>query len=226
MSYPADPSLQRAIDGLSLPGVLVGHRLITAGDEQALLPEEQHSITATTMGVRRASGAARLVARALLARLGFPGCALPRTASGAPGWPAEVTGSLAHDARVAVAAVAMRRDVRALGIDVEPAELLPPDLLDIVATDEERRRLGEDPYRGRLLFAAKEATYKAVYPLDQQFLDFPDIAVDLAGRKALVRNGRVIDLHFCCATHLVVLALVRSTDDGAWRSGESGPTRR
>lgn len=218
-SDPADPSLQRAIEALSLPGVLAGHRLISAGDEGALLPEEQHSITATTIGVRRASGAARRVARALLARLGFPGCALPRTASGAPEWPADVTGSLAHDARVAVAAVAMRRDVRSLGIDVEPAEPLPPELVDIVATDEERRRIGEDPYRGRLLFAAKEATYKAVYQLDQQFLDFPDIEVDLAGRKAVVRNGRVLDLHFCCATHLVVLALVRATDDGASPSG-------
>jgi hypothetical protein len=35
-----DPSLQSAIDALCFPGVMVGHRLISPGDENALLPEE------------------------------------------------------------------------------------------------------------------------------------------------------------------------------------------
>jgi Phosphopantetheinyl transferase component of siderophore synthetase len=55
----------------------------------------------------------------------------------------------------------MRADVGALGIDVEPAECLPSELLDLVATPQERLNLGDDVYRGRLLFVAKEAVYKA-----------------------------------------------------------------
>jgi len=102
----------------------------------------------------------------------------------------------------------MRRDVAAIGIDIEPAELLPPELLEMVATPQERRRLGDDPYRGRLLFAAKEAVYKAVYPLDRVFLDYHDIEVDLAGRKAVVPNGRAVELRACMSAHLVVLALI------------------
>ena len=105
----------------------------------------------------------------------------------------------------------MQRDVAAMGIDVEPAELLPPDLLEMVATPQERRRLGDDPYRGRLLFAAKEAVYKAVYPLDRIFLDYHDVEVDLAERKAVVSNGRVVELRVCIAAHLVVLALIRAS---------------
>ena len=116
---------------------------------------------------------------------------------------------MAHDARVAVAAVGLRRDVGALGIDVEPAELLPADLLDVVATPQERLNIGDEPYHGRLLFAAKEAVYKAVYPLDQTFLDHHDVQISFAERKATVRNGRIVELRFAISAHLVVLAFLR-----------------
>ena len=208
MTDPVDPALQRAIEALSAPGILVGHRLISPGDELALLAEEAYSIVSPLIGVRRASGAARIVGRALLARLGYAACAVPRSPSGAPLWPAGVTGSFAHDERVAVAAVALSRDVAAVGIDVEPAEMLPAELLDMVATPHERRRLDDDPYRGLLLFAAKEAVYKAVYPLDRLFLEYHDVDVDLANRKAVVRQERVVELRYCLSTHVVVLARI------------------
>src|SRR3989440_8524351 len=104
-----------------LPGIMIGHRLISPGDEHALLPEEAPAFASSVVKVRRASGAARIVARQLLARLGYRQCPLPKAPSGAPIWPAGVVGSLTHDSRVAVAAVATSRDVGALGIDVEPA---------------------------------------------------------------------------------------------------------
>ena len=80
----------------------------------------------------------------------------------------------------------------------------------MVATPQERRSLGDDPYSERLLFAAKEAVYKAVYPLDRIFFEFHDIEVDLAARKAVIRNGREIELRYCVAAHMVVLALIRA----------------
>src|SRR5260221_4220759 len=101
----SNPSLQVAIDALSLPGIIVGHRLISRGDENALWPEEIPAFTSSIDKVRRASGAARIVARQLLRRLGRPECALPRGSGGAPTWPRGITGSLAHDSSVAVAAV-------------------------------------------------------------------------------------------------------------------------
>jgi 4'-phosphopantetheinyl transferase EntD len=208
MIATTDPLFQSAIDALSPPGILIGHRLISHGDEHALLPEEAPAFASSVAKVRRASGAARTVARQLLMRLGQPACALPKSASGAPVWPAGVIGSLTHDSRVAVAAVGMCRDVGAIGIDVEPAETLPAELLDIVATPQERLKLGDDPYRGRLLFVAKEAVYKAVYPLDRTFLDHHDVQVSLADRKATVCNGRVVELRFCISTHLVALAFI------------------
>jgi 4'-phosphopantetheinyl transferase EntD len=208
MIVTADPSFQSAIDALCFPGIMIGHRLISPGDEHALLPEEVPAFASSVVKVRRASGAARIVARQLLARLGYRQCALPKAPSGAPIWPAGVVGSLTHDSRIAVAAVGTSRDVGALGIDVEPAEILPSELLDLVATPQERLKIDDDPYGGRLLFVAKEAVFKAVYPLDQTFLDHHDVQVDLADRKALVRNGRIVELRFCICAHLVALAFL------------------
>jgi 4'-phosphopantetheinyl transferase EntD len=195
-----------AIDTLSLPGVVIGHRLISLGDEHALMPEEVDAFASSVVRVQRASGAARIVARELLAHFGYAECPVPKASSGAPIWPIGVVGSLSHDSRVAVATVGMRRNFSALGIDVEPAEVLPSELLDLIATPQERAKIGEDPYHGRLLFAAKEAVYKAVYPLDKEFLDHHDVQIDLVGRRAIVRNRRVVELRFCISTHLVALA--------------------
>lgn len=208
MIVTADPALQSAIDALSVPGIAIGHRLISPGDENALTPAEAPAFAASVVKVRRASGAARILARQLLNRVGHVESAIPKSSAGAPIWPEGVVGSLAHDAHVAVAAVAMRRDFSAIGIDVEPAELLPPELLELVATPKERLKISDDPYRGQLLFVAKEAVYKAVYPLDQVFLDHQDVEIDFADRKGFVRNGRVVELRLCVAAHLVVLAFL------------------
>jgi 4'-phosphopantetheinyl transferase EntD len=202
---PVDPSLQRAINALAPPGLLIGHRLISPGDEHALLDEEAGSIASTVVAARRASGAARIVARELLAQLGHSRALLPKSASGEPIWPAGIAGSLAHDDEVAVAAVGPQRDVG--GIDVEPAALLPPDMLELIATPQELHKIADDPLCGKLLFAAKEAVYKAVYPLERVFLEFRDIEVDLAGRKAVTRTGRVVALRYCLSPRVVVLAL-------------------
>ena len=203
-----DPALQLSIDAIVPAGISLGHRLICSGDEHGLLSEESAAFAKSILKRRQASGAARTVARELLERLGCAQKALPKSISGAPIWPDGFIGSLAHDSRVAIATVGKRCDVRALGIDIEPAELLPHDLLDIVATPREREKIADDPCGGRLLFAAKEAVYKAVNPIDHTFLGHHDIEIDLINRKAMVCNGRVVDLRFCVSTHIVVIAFL------------------
>jgi 4'-phosphopantetheinyl transferase EntD len=205
-----DPSLRSAIDAMALPGIAIGHRLISPGDEHVLMPDEARALSRVVVKRRRAAGAARIVARQLLFRFGHAGCSLPNAPSGAPVWPAGVVGSLAHDQDVAVAAVATVDRIAALGIDVEPAEELPPDLIDIVATPKERPGTDSQLYHGRLLFAAKEAVYKAVHPLDGIFLEHHDVQIDFGERKGTVCNGRVVELRFCRATHLIAVAFIRA----------------
>jgi 4'-phosphopantetheinyl transferase EntD len=201
-----DQDLGKALRTLTPPGVLVDHRLISPGDEHALLAAEADAFRRSALQVRRASGAARIVARTLIERLGHKSTALPKSPAGSPIWPEGVLGSLAHDSSVAVAAVAPREKLAGIGIDIEPAEALPAELLDFVLTPRERASLAADPCGGRLFFVAKEAVYKAVFPLDRQFLDHHDVEVDLANQTAQLRNGRVVSFKFCLASHVAALA--------------------
>lgn len=199
--------MQHALESIAPQGVLVGHRLISPGDEWALLETEAATIPSSLPEVRRASGAARMVARELMARLGYPPLPVLKEHSGMPIWPAALTGSLAHDDQVAVAAVARERDAAAFGIDLEPAEPLAPDVLEMIATPRELNRIGWDPLGGRLLFAAKEAVYKAVYPQDRAFLEFRDIEVNLADRTAVTSTGRLVTIRYCVSSHVLVFGL-------------------
>jgi 4'-phosphopantetheinyl transferase EntD len=200
------PLLERSIAALAAPGLFLGHRLISPGDEHALLPDERAAFATSVVKVRRASGAARMVARDLFKRLGHAPHAVPKMASGMPIWPNGIVGSLAHDATIAVAAVALQRDFLSLGIDIEPAEPLDSDLLHIVVTQAERAKLTDDPCGGRLLFAIKEAVYKSAYPLDRTFLEHHDVEVDLRAGTATIRTGRIVNFRYCLSSHIVVLA--------------------
>ena len=207
MREPIDPLVQRALESIAPPGVLVGHRLISPGDGLALLKVEAATISSSLPEVWRASGAARVVARDLMAQLGHPPLPILKGEGGMPIWPIGVVGSLAHDDRVAVAAVTNQRDASAFGIDVEPAEPLPPDVLEVIATPRELSQIAGHPLGGRLLFAAKEAVYKAVYPQDRAFLEFRDIEIDFADRTAMTSTGRLVTIRYCVSSHVLVLGL-------------------
>jgi len=162
-------------------------RRIAAGDETAF-PDLGEPLER-----RRASGAARIAAREALAALGGPADApLPRAPGRFAIWPEGFVGSLAHDEEIAVAVVARTRDVAALGVDVEPAEPLPEDVAEIVLLPSERRACAADPVLSRAIFAAKEAVYKAINPLDGSPLEYEDIEIDLGAGLARLRDGRTL----------------------------------
>ena len=203
-----DSDLQASIETLAIPGVLIGHRLIAQGDELALLPDEQRAFANSVTKVQRASGAARIVARELMSQLGYAAQPILKSEAGVPIWPAGLVGSLAHSADVAIAALAWKKDVAGIGIDVEPAEQLAPDLLNLVATDNERRAIAADPYQGRLLFAIKEAVYKAVNPADGVFLEHHDVEVSFATSTAATRTGRTVKFRYALSSHIVAVAFI------------------
>ena len=81
---------------MSVPGILVDHRLIADGDELALLPEEMAAFAGSVLKVRRASGAARIVARQLLSRFGQAPRAIPKSTgrhAGLAGWNRRIVGA-------------------------------------------------------------------------------------------------------------------------------------
>jgi 4'-phosphopantetheinyl transferase EntD len=92
MTTAKDPLLQQMIDAMAVPGILVAHRVISPGDEFALLPEEFGAFATSVVKVQRASGAARIAARELLSQLGQAQRAVPKSASGMPTWPEGIVG--------------------------------------------------------------------------------------------------------------------------------------
>jgi 4'-phosphopantetheinyl transferase EntD len=197
------------------PGIFIAHRLISSGDAGELLAGEARHFQTASEQSQRQSGAARAIARELLSRLGHGGAAILKSPSGAPVWPEGIVGSLAHDDRVALAAVARARDFAGLGIDIEPDEVLPAEMVDLVATPAERSRYGPNFLYGRALFVAKEAVFKAVHPLDGVFLDFQDIEVDVENQVAHVRSGRAVRVKVKAsgqnAGHVAALAFIPSS---------------
>jgi 4'-phosphopantetheinyl transferase EntD len=196
-------------------GVLVGVRRIRPGDEAAFA-DPGLGRPASLMR-RRASGAARIVARDLLRELDAdPAAPLPRSPSGAPAWPAGIIGSLAHDDDFAAAAVARRGLIIGLGVDVEPAEPLPADLVDLVLNAAERREAKGDRVKQRLVFVAKEAVYKAIHPLDGTPLEYADIEVRIGEGGATLKDGRRLRLVTLAGERLVAVALAwgRGLKDG------------
>lgn len=91
-------------------------------------------------------------------------------------------GSIAHKAgpdRVVAAAIAADHLV---GIDIERA--LPPRqaIERRILTPGEQAALGDDRRRVSLVFAIKEAIYKAVDPVVRRYVGFTEVEVDLEAR--------------------------------------------
>jgi 4'-phosphopantetheinyl transferase EntD len=202
-----DSELAAALATIALSGILVGYRRIEPSDGLALLAVERTAFAQAVEKVRRQSGAARLVARALAQQLGYRDLALPTGPSRAPIWPRGLTGSLAHDETFAVAAVALSCEFAGIGIDVEPATPLPADVMRSIATDKERARYSASILNSRLLFVIKEAVYKAQFPVDGQQLGFTDVEVDLDSRTARTPT-RHVKFSYCEAPRVLALAYI------------------
>ena len=135
---------------------------------------------------RREFTTGRLCARTALAKLGVPSVPVLRGERGAPMWPTGVVGSITHCEGYRAAAVAYRSDLVSLGIDAEPDLPLAEGLLSEVGHADEIECVREltrlrpaGPSWDRLLFCAKEALYKAWFPLTGRWLGFENAAITI-----------------------------------------------
>ena len=147
----------------------------------ALLPEEAACIPRALAKRRREFTAGRLCARAALAQLDIHGFPLVVGEARVPVWPAGVVGSISHCRGFCGVAVARAGTVAGLGLDVERADPLEPELVARICTPNERARLRPQagaPDPGKLTFCAKESFYKCYFPLTREFLGFQDVEVE------------------------------------------------
>jgi 4'-phosphopantetheinyl transferase EntD len=173
-----------------LPADVESEERFGESPNEGLFPEEQTIVAHAVEARQREYAAVRSCARACLRRLGYPDVPILPGVGGAPMWPAGVQGSMTHCTGYAAAAVGSDRRISAIGIDAEPDAPLPDGVLDLVATPAERDRLAaiepapDSPYWDRLLFSAKEAVYKAWFPLVGEWLDHQEAEIHFHPNQA------------------------------------------
>lgn len=127
----------------------------------------------------------RSCARAALKFLGERSACIPVGSAREPVWPRGVVGSITHCDGLRAAALARSSELFGIGIDVEPVQMLPPGVVGLVLSHEELAacveldRLGIDVPATLLAFCAKEAFYKAWFPITRIQLDFLDVQVSI-----------------------------------------------
>ena len=161
-----------------------------------LLPAEHAALGDVLERRRRDFARGRHCAHRALARLGVPDEPVLTGPDREPRWPRDVVGSITHCESYAAAAVALRADVAALGIDAEPHAPLPDGVLRHVAGDEERAWLHSvdgSTCWDRVLFSAKESVFKAWFPAAGQWLGFRDAVVAFAPEEGTFRARLLVD---------------------------------
>jgi 4'-phosphopantetheinyl transferase EntD len=150
--------------------------------EETMFSTEAAAVANAAAERRREFGTVRYCAREALREIGIPGVPILPDVDRAPRWPVGVVGSMTHCAGYRAAAVARSGELCGLGIDAEPHAAVPDAALDLVLREEEHERQLElaDAYPfmhwDRILFCAKEAVYKAWFPLTRRWLDFEDVS--------------------------------------------------
>ncbi len=156
--------------------------------EVELFPEERHTLGRAVEKRRREFVTGRACARRALAELGVSATAIPNGERGEPRWPPGIVGSITHCQGYRACAVARIGPVLAVGIDAEVNAALPAGVLDEVAFGPERELVTDEApvdidggrvHLDRLLFSAKEAVYKAWFPLARRWLGFEDAQVSI-----------------------------------------------
>ncbi len=163
-------------------------------------PDEEPLIARSVAKRRNEFVTVRHCARLAMEALGLPPTPILKGEKGEPQWPSGVVGSLTHTQGYRGAVVGRASAVRSVGIDAEPHDALPEKVLDAISLPAERHEMAGLPsglHWDRILFCAKEATYKAWFPLTGRWLGFEDahitLEADSGGRTGSFVSRILID---------------------------------
>ncbi|PXA04277.1 hypothetical protein DDZ13_07000 [Coraliomargarita sinensis] len=128
--------------------------------------------------------------RAALEALGFPRGPILPNADGVPVWPDGTIAAISHSRGYCAAIAAKSSDYSALGLDLEKTDRLSPAAIERTVHPGEQSFVQGEQKKASLIFCAKEAFYKAQFPLWQTHANFHDLelAVDIASGELTVRN--------------------------------------
>jgi 4'-phosphopantetheinyl transferase EntD len=169
-----------------LPAVVACAEAFGDPPDAVLFPDEEALLARAVDKRRREFTTGRHCARRALGALGVAPVPILPGEAGAPQWPSGVVGSITHCSGYRAAAVASARDVTTIGLDAEPDQPLPDDVLKLISLPGERALLRDLAAAApgtswdRLLFSAKESVYKAWFPLARRWLGFEDADITIS----------------------------------------------
>jgi 4'-phosphopantetheinyl transferase EntD len=164
------------------------------------LMAEEVSYVATSVPKRiREFSAGRACARAALRQLHIEDFPILAGAHREPIWPAAFAGSITHTKEYAGAIVVSKDDGRSVGIDAAREGSVGEDLWREICSPLELKwlhGLTTDTARtaASIIFSAKEAFYKAQFPLTGEWLDFHDVQISIDDRGFRVSPLRALRL--------------------------------
>src|SRR5271165_137759 len=175
--------LSERFQALFPPGV-IAVEMSSAGEIATLLPEEAACLGRSVPKRAQEFAAGRACARRALAEFGVVDFPLTVGQQREPLWPELYVGSITHTSGLCAAVVAERKRFLGIGVDIEIAGGVTPELWPSICVAEERSWLASLPDTRRataatLLFAAKEAFYKAQFPLVRERLHFHEIRIEV-----------------------------------------------
>lgn len=138
-------------------------------------------LVATALPKRRKEfNATRVLARAVLAEFGVEEFKVLKGSRGEPIWPSGMVGSITHCEGYRAVAASSKLLLKSIGIDAEPHTHISDKVLRSIAVEREIEHIStlkvakENIHWAKLLFSAKEAVYKAWFPLTKRWLGFQE----------------------------------------------------
>lgn len=168
--------------------------IVSAHDQSpALHPEETRILNRRACEQKQAEWiAGRSAARLAVEQLGAEDPAILRGDAGEPLWPDGVSGSITHCYPWSIAVAAKNSyQAPAIGIDLESIHRMrradPAAIVDLICREPEREWIlgGSDAAeRLTIIFSAKEALYKSLYPLCKRYIDFKEVELTWSRYKS------------------------------------------
>lgn len=145
----------------------------------------------------------RTLARRAMTDLGHSAAPIPAGLAGEPVWPTALVGSITHCASYCAAVVAEQVTWLSVGVDAEVIAPVGLEVIEQIASPRERAWIAasEDSNQAAIaLFSAKEAVYKAWFPLMRSWLAFDDVSLVFDDPTSILREETKVSTRRLVAT--------------------------
>ncbi len=163
----------------------IGFGQAHSSEDHAFWPGEGRALERATPARQAEFAGGRAAARKALRNIGLVPFSIPMGADRAPVWPVGVTGSITHHNGTCLAVASRATTMSGLGLDLESLDPIEPCLWPEIMSRSEcaELRKHDTSIQGKvakIVFSAKEASYKALYPVTRRVDGFDAMRINLS----------------------------------------------